>query len=48
MSREDALPLGRVGEAREAGDVIAFLASERASFVTGAAINVDGGESRVV
>ncbi len=42
------VPLGRIGEAREAGDVIAFLASERASYITGAAINVDGGTSPVV
>lgn len=42
------VPLGRVGEAREAGDVIAFLASDRASYITGASINVDGGTSPVV
>lgn len=42
-----AIPLGRPGEAREAGDVIAFLASDRASFVTGTAINVDGGAAAV-
>ncbi len=42
------VPLGRVGEAEEAGDVIAFLASERASYVTGVAINIDGGTSSVV
>ena len=43
-----AVPLGRVGEAEEAGDVIAFLASERASYITGVAINIDGGGSPVV
>ena len=42
------VPLGRVGEAQEAGDVIAFLASERASYLTGIAINIDGGSSPVV
>ena len=42
------IPLGRVGEAREAGDVISFLASDRASYVTGASINIDGGASPVV
>ncbi|MCB1739751.1 MAG: SDR family oxidoreductase [Gammaproteobacteria bacterium] len=42
------VPMGRVGEAEEAGDVIAFLCSERASYVTGTAINVDGGTSPVV
>jgi len=43
-----SVPLGRVGEAREAGDLIAFLASKRASYITGTAINVDGGTSAVV
>ncbi len=42
------VPLGRVGEAEEAGDVIAFLASKRASYVTGTAINIDGGSSPVL
>jgi 3-oxoacyl-[acyl-carrier protein] reductase len=43
-----SIPLGRVGEAEEAANVIAFLASEAASYVTGASINVDGGTSGVV
>jgi 3-oxoacyl-[acyl-carrier protein] reductase len=42
------VPLGRVGEAHEAGDVICFLASARASYLTGTAINVDGGSSPVL
>ena len=42
------VPLGRIGETEEAGDVIAFLASERASYLTGIAINIDGGTSPVV
>lgn len=42
------VPLGRVGEAAEVGDLIAFLASERAGYITGASINVDGGSSPVV
>lgn len=46
--RGRAIPLGRVGESEEAGDVIAFLASERAGYVTGVAINIDGGNSSVV
>jgi 3-oxoacyl-[acyl-carrier protein] reductase len=39
----DAVPLGRLGEPEEIADVIAFLASERASFVTGTFLPVDGG-----
>ena len=42
------VPMGRIGTAEEVADLITFLASERASFITGAAINVDGGESAVV
>jgi 3-oxoacyl-[acyl-carrier protein] reductase len=47
-ARLRGIPLGRVGESAEAGDVIAFLASERASYITGVAINIDGGLSPVV
>lgn len=36
------VPLGRAGTAEEVADVIAFLASDRASYVSGTAINVDG------
>lgn len=36
-------PLGRIGRAEEVGHVIAFLASEKASFMTGTLIPVDGG-----
>ena len=39
------VPMGRVGEASEVGSVVAFLASERSSYVTGASVNVDGGTS---
>lgn len=37
------IPLGRVGEAEEYADLVAFLASERSSYITGTAINIDGG-----
>lgn len=40
------LPLGRFGRAEEVGDVVAFLASERASLITGACISVDGAQGR--
>ena len=40
------IPFGRFGTAEEVGDVVAFLVSPRASWITGACINVDGGQSR--
>jgi 3-oxoacyl-[acyl-carrier protein] reductase len=43
-----AVPLGRIGRGEEAGDVIAFLCSDRASFISGVAINIDGGASAVL
>ena len=48
LAKGRSVPLGRVGEPEEAGDVIAFLASERASYLTGIAVNLDGGASAVV
>jgi NAD(P)-dependent dehydrogenase (short-subunit alcohol dehydrogenase family) len=48
MARKRGVPLGRVAEAEEAADLIAFLASPRAAFITGTAINFDGGASAVV
>lgn len=41
-----ATPLGRMGRAEELADVVVFLCSDRASFVTGEAIRVDGGAVR--
>ncbi|MGI8992600.1 MAG: SDR family NAD(P)-dependent oxidoreductase [Bryobacteraceae bacterium] len=39
-----AIPLGRGGDAEEAANAIAFLASDLASYITGAALLVDGGQ----
>ncbi len=39
----DDIPLGRVGTAEEFANVVVFLASEKASYVTGVALQVDGG-----
>jgi len=41
-------PTGRVGDPAEVGDLVAFLASDRAAFITGGSVMIDGGESRVV
>lgn len=38
-----AIPLRRLGEPHEVGEVVAFLASERARYVTGVSLQVDGG-----
>ena len=41
----DESPIGRVGKPKEVANVIYFLASESASFMTGLTIPVDGGRS---
>jgi 3-oxoacyl-[acyl-carrier protein] reductase len=40
------IPLGRFGTAEEVGDLVAFLASPRASWMAGACVVIDGGQSR--
>ena len=39
----EEIPMGRIGEPREFAALVAFLASERASYITGTSISVDGG-----
>ena len=43
---KNELPFGRFGKPEEIADVVVFLASERASWVSGACLNVDGCQSR--
>ena len=43
-----AIPLGRMGRPEEVADVVAFLASERASYITGSLVLVDGGLHRAM
>jgi 3-oxoacyl-[acyl-carrier protein] reductase len=45
MARDAAIPLGRIARPEEFGAVAAFLASARASFVTGTVQLVDGGRT---
>ncbi|NUO64503.1 MAG: SDR family oxidoreductase [Gemmatimonadaceae bacterium] len=47
-SFEKQIPMGRLGEPRELGAMVAFLCSDRASYTTGASIPVDGGWIRAL
>jgi len=45
MAQRANIPLGRVGRSEEFADLAAYLLSDRSSYVTGSAINLDGGTS---
>lgn len=45
---EKLIPMGRVGQPRELANAILFLASDEASYITGASLPVDGGRSAVL
>lgn len=48
MGTSSGIPLGRIGRAEEFADLVAFLISPRGAYISGTAINVDGGLSPVV
>ena len=45
LATSSGIPLGRIGRPEEFGDVVTFLLSPRASFVSGVGLNIDGGAS---
>jgi NAD(P)-dependent dehydrogenase (short-subunit alcohol dehydrogenase family) len=48
LAKRSDIPLGRVGRAEEFADLAAYLLSDRSSYVTGSAVNLDGGMSPVL
>jgi NAD(P)-dependent dehydrogenase (short-subunit alcohol dehydrogenase family) len=48
MARDAGIPLGRVGKGEEFADLVSFLLSARASYLSGIAVNFDGGLAPVV
>jgi len=44
---EQTVPLGHVGDPRDVGELVAFLASDRARYITGSVVTVDGGLTAV-
>jgi NAD(P)-dependent dehydrogenase (short-subunit alcohol dehydrogenase family) len=48
LVRHADIPLGRVGRSAEFADLVAYLLSDRSSYVTGSAVNLDGGSSPAI
>jgi NAD(P)-dependent dehydrogenase (short-subunit alcohol dehydrogenase family) len=48
VAKDRGIPLGRVGRPGEFADLAAYLLSDRSSYVTGSAVNLDGGSSPVL
>lgn len=48
VARQRMVPLGRIGSTQEVADLILFLASDRASYLTGQTVGADGGLSQVL
>ena len=42
------IPMGRLGRPEEIGDLVAFLASDRAGYMTGSSVEIDGGMQRTL
>ena len=42
---EEKVPLGRFGKPEEISDLVLFLSSDRASFITGSCLVIDGGQT---
>ena len=42
------VPLGRIGEPNDIAGLVAFLCSDRASWITGASFNIDGGKVKTI
>ena len=40
----DSFPINRIGTPEEVGDLVVFLCSEKASYITGAAVDINGGD----
>lgn len=47
-AREAEIPLGRIGDPEDVANMIVFLASDRARYVTGVSVQVDGGLVRSI
>ena len=45
-ARGESVPIGRVGDPMELGDTVAYLCSDRAGYITGQAVVIDGGSGR--
>ena len=48
MAKRSGIPLGRVGESAEFADLGCYLLSDRSSYITGSALNLDGGMSGAI
>lgn len=44
--KKASIPIGRVGKLREVADLVCFLASDKASYITGTTYNISGGKTR--